>query len=205
MGNNLYKSEPVDRYGNYENIESRQRDANNVPDREAAEFVPVDTKIRKQSDNLTGKQIVDFFRYYPELRRMIKDENIHPKVPPPALAARPDEEGNVETNTIQMGNFTLEDAPSTSPGVEKQYIVPTEPEYEGEFYTLFTYDPHSEPAFKNGQTSFTEYGRMKALNDRGFTQLVRGDVEKERSYYNRSETTQDELHSAFRGKRRQAQ
>ena len=89
---------------------------------------------------------------------------------------------------------------STSPGVEKQYIVPDQPEYEGEFYTLFTYDPHSEPAFKNGQTSFTEYGRMKVLNDRGFTQLVRGDVEKERSYYNRSETTQDELHSAFRGR-----
>ena len=199
LGNNLYKSEPVDRYGNYENIESRQRDANNLPI-EKPEFVPVDTKVRKQSDNLTGKQIVDFFRYYPELRRMIKDENIHPKVPPPALASKPDETGNVETKTIQMDNFTLEDAPSTSPGVEKQYIVPDQPEYEGEFYTLFTYDPHSEPAFKNGQTSFTEYGRMKVLNDRGFTQLVRGDVEKERSYYNRSETTQDELHSAFRGR-----
>ena len=198
FGNNLYKSEPVDRYGNYENIENRQRTADGQTV-ERGKFVPVDTKVRKQSDNLTGKQIVDFFRYYPELRRMIKDENIHPKVPPPALAARPDEEGNVETNNVQMGNFTLEDAPSTSPGVEKQYIVPTEPEYEGEFYTLFTYDPHTEPAFKNGQTVFTEYGRMKTLNDRGLIQLIRGEVEKRRSY-NRSESTQDEMHSALGGR-----
>ena len=199
LGNNLYQSEPVDRYGNYENTESRQRDSNNLPI-EKPEFVAVDSKIRKQTDDLTNKEVVEFFKYYPELRRMIKDENIHPKVPPPALAVKPDEAGNVETNSVQMDNFTLEDAPSTSPGVEKQYIVPDRPAYEGEFYTLFTYDPHSEPAFKNGQTSFTEYGRMKVLNDRGFTQLVNGDVERERSYYNRAESTQDEMHNAFRGR-----
>ena len=199
LGNNLYKSEPVDRYGNYENTESRQRDANNLPI-EKPEFVAVDSKIRKQTDTLTGKEVVEFFKYYPELRRMIKDENIHPKVPPAALAIKPDETGNVETNSVQMDNFKLEDAPSTSPGVEKQYIVPDQPEYEGEFYTLFTYDPHAEPAFKNGQTSFTEYGRMKVLNDRGFTQLVAGEVESGRGYYNRSESTQDEMHNAFRGR-----
>jgi hypothetical protein len=193
LGNNLYKPEPVDQYGNYENKESGVQS-------EKPEFVAVDTKIRKQTDELSSKEVVDFFRYYPELRRMIKDENIHPKVPPPALATKPDETGNVETNTVQMDNFKLEDAPSTSPGVEKQYIIPDQPEYEGEFYTLFTYDPHTEPAFKNGQTVFTEYGRMKVLNDRGFTQLVNGEVEKGRSYYNRSETTQEEMHTAWQGR-----
>ena len=75
LGNNLYKSEPIDRYGNYENTESRQRDANNLPI-EKPEFVAVDSKIRKQTDALTGKEVVEFFKYYPELRRMIKDENI---------------------------------------------------------------------------------------------------------------------------------
>ena len=99
MGNNLYKSEPIDRYGNYENTESRQRDANNLPI-EKPEFVAVDSKIRKQTDALTGKEVVEFFKYYPELRRMIKDENIHPKVPPAALAIKPDETGNVETNYV---------------------------------------------------------------------------------------------------------
>ena len=131
---------------------------------------------------------------------MIRDENIHPKTPPPALAAKPDEEGNVDSDDIQMGNFTLENAVSTSPGVEKQYILPNEEEYPGEFYTLFTYDPHSEPAFKNGQTSFTEYGNMKTYNDRGFTQLVKGELEKSRGYYNRSDTTQDEMNQAFQGR-----
>ena len=104
-----------------------------------------------------------------------------------------------DTDVVQMGNFKLEDAPSTSPGVEKQYIIPDEPEFEGEFYTLFTYDPHTEPAFKNGQTVFTEFGNMKVLNDRGFTQLVRGEIQKTNSYYNRSPDTQDEMSAAWRG------
>ena len=196
---NLHKNEPIDRYGNYENIENRQRTADGQPV-ERDKFVPVDKKLKYQKEKLGAKEISDFFKYYPELRRMIRDENIHPKTPPPALAAKPDEEGNVDSDDIQMGNFTLENAVSTSPGVEKQYIAPTEPEYEGEFYTLFTYDPHTEPAFKNGQTSFTEYGNMKTYNDRGFTQLVKGELEKSRGYYNRSDTTQDEMNQAFQGR-----
>jgi hypothetical protein len=196
---NLHKNEPIDRYGNYENIENRQRTADGQPV-ERDKFVPVDKKLKYQKEKLGAKEISDFFKYYPELRRMIRDENIHPKTPPPALAAKPDEEGNVDSDDIQMGNFTLENAVSTSPGVEKQYILPNEEEYPGEFYTLFTYDPHSEPAFKNGQTSFTEYGNMKTYNDRGFTQLVKGELEKSRGYYNRSDTTQDEMNQAFQGR-----
>jgi hypothetical protein len=196
---NLHKNEPIDRYGNYENIENRQRTADGQPV-ERDKFVPVDKKLKHQKEKLGAKEISDFFKYYPELRRMIRDENIHPKTPPPALAAKPDEEGNVDSDDIQMGNFTLENAVSTSPGVEKQYILPNEEEYPGEFYTLFTYDPHSEPAFKNGQTSFTEYGNMKTYNDRGFTQLVKGELEKSRGYYNRSDTTQDEMNQAFQGR-----
>jgi hypothetical protein len=196
---NLHKNEPIDRYGNYENIENRQRTADGQPV-ERDKFVPVDKKLKYQKEKLGAKEISDFFKYYPELRRMIRDENIHPKTPPPALAAKPDEEGNVDSDDIQMGNFTLENAVSTSPGVEKQYILPNEEEYPGEFYTLFTYDPHTEPAFKNGQTSFTEYGNMKTYNDRGFTQLVKGELEKSRGYYNRSDTTQDEMNQAFQGR-----
>jgi hypothetical protein len=196
---NLHKNEPIDQYGNYENIENRQRTADGQPV-ERDKFVPVDKKLKYQKEKLGAKEISDFFKYYPELRRMIRDENIHPKTPPPALAAKPDEEGNVDSDDIQMGNFTLENAVSTSPGVEKQYILPNEEEYPGEFYTLFTYDPHSEPAFKNGQTSFTEYGNMKTYNDRGFTQLVKGELEKSRGYYNRSDTTQDEMNQAFQGR-----
>lgn len=191
FGNNLYKSEPVDKYGNYEKIDGQQL--------KQSSFEPVDTKIRKNTKTLSGKEVVDFFKYYPELRRMIKDENIHPKVPPAALAVKPDEEGKVETNSIQMDNFKLENAPSTSPGVEKQYIIPDRPAYEGEFYTLYSYDPHTEPAFKNGKTSFGEYGKMKALNNRGFTQLVQGETEAGRRY-NNSNTTQDEVRDAFTGR-----
>ena len=193
---NLHKNEPIDQYGNYQNKihgSPSRRDSDD-------EFVPVDKKLKHQKEKLGAKEISDFFKYYPELRRMIRDENIHPKTPPPALAAKPDEEGNVDSDDIQMGNFTLENAVSTSPGVEKQYILPNEEEYPGEFYTLFTYDPHSEPAFKNGQTSFTEYGNMKTYNDRGFTQLVKGELEKSRGYYNRSDTTQDEMNQAFQGR-----
>ena len=190
IGRNLFKPEPVDKYGNF------QKDDTWTSTRP---FEPVGTESRKQDTKLSGKEIVDFFKYYPELRRMIKDENIHPKVPPPALAVQPDEEGKTDTDVVQMGNFKLEDAPSTSPGVEKQYIIPDEPEFEGEFYTLFTYDPHTEPAFKNGQTVFTEFGNMKVLNDRGFTQLVRGEIQKTNSYYNRSPDTQDEMSAAWRG------
>lgn len=185
LRNNLYKSEPVDRYGNY-------KDDNNPN----SDFEPVDTKIRKQRSELTGKEVVDFFKYYPELRRMIRDENIHPKVPPPALAVKPDEEGNVETNSVQMDNFTLEDTPSTSPEVEKQYIIPNQPEYEGEFYTLFTYDPQKETALKNGKPTFNDYGNMAAFNDRGITQLVQGELEKSRHI----NTTREELHQAHLGR-----
>jgi hypothetical protein len=196
---NLHKNEPIDRYGNYENIENRQRTADGQPV-ERDKFVPVDKKLKYQKEKLGAKEISDFFKYYPELRRMIRDENIHPKTPPPALAAKPDEEGNVDSDAIQMGNFTLENAVSTSPGVEKQYILPNEPKYEGEFYTLFTYDPHTTPAFGQGQGTFTEYGNMKTYNDRGFTQLVKGELEKSRGYYNRSDTTQDEMNQAFQGR-----
>jgi hypothetical protein len=119
---NLHKNEPIDRYGNYENIENRQRTADGQPV-ERDKFVPVDKKLKYQKEKLGAKEISDFFKYYPELRRMIRDENIHPKTPPPALAAKPDEEGNVDSDDIQMGNFTLENAVSTSPGVEKQYIL----------------------------------------------------------------------------------
>jgi hypothetical protein len=192
FGKNLYKFEPVDQYGNFKD---RYDDSDG-----SEQFKPVDTKQKFQKTELSPKQVIDFFRYYPELRRLIRDENIHPKVPHPALAGKPDEEGNVETNSVQMGNFTLEDSPSNSPGVEKQFIIPNEPEYEGEFYTLFTYDPHSEPAFKNSETTFTEYGRVKALNDRGFTQLVKGEVEKGNRYHNNTITTQDELYTAYDGR-----
>ena len=190
IGRNLFKPEPVDKYGNFQKDDTWNS---------TRPFEPVGTESKKQDTKLSGKEIVDFFKYYPELRRMIKDENIHPKVPPPALAVQPDEEGKTDTDVVQMGNFKLEDAPSTSPGVEKQYIIPDEPEFEGEFYTLFTYDPHTEPAFKNGQTVFTEYGGMKVLNDRGFTQLVRGEIQKTNSYYNRSPDTQSEMSAAWRG------
>ena len=182
LRNNLYKSEPVDQHGNYKDDSSPNRD-----------FEPVDTKIRKQRSALSSKEVVDFFKYYPELRRMIRDENIHPKVPHPAIAVKPDEEGNVETNSVQMDNFTLEDTPSISPEVEKQYIIPNQPEYEGEFYTLFTYDPQKETASKNGKPTINDWGNLTVFNDRGITQLVQGEIEKQRHM----NTTREELTRAF--------
>lgn len=192
---NTYKNEPVDEYGNYEDKihgAPSQRDSDN-------EFIPVATKLRDQKTKLSSKEIIDFFKYYPELRKMVRDENIHPKTPHPALAAKPDEEGNVEENVEQFDNFKLETSPKTVPGVDKQYVIPNEEEYPGEFYTLFTFNPTAQQV-ANGDSVFTENGRMRGYSDRGFTQLVRGEGESSRSYYGQQKTPGHEMEEAFGGR-----
>jgi len=187
FGKNYMQEKEVDEYGRFQDAGQQN-------------FVAVDTKATADKTKLSPKEIIDFFKYYPELRKMVRDENIHPKTPHPALASKPDEEGNIEENVEQFDNFKLETTTQTVPGVEKQYIVPNEEEYTGEFYTLFTFDPSQQPAFENGESVFTEYGRVKGYGDRGFTQLVRGEGESDRSYYGQTKTPGHEMEEAYTGR-----
>ena len=126
---------PVDQQGN-------TSIANGLVGRDDNEFIPVSTKSQSTDKDLNPKEVNDFFKYYPELRRLIKDENIHPKIPHPALATKPPEEEDEAVSTgVAYSNFTLDEVPSSDKQIKKYYIEPNETEYEGEFYTMYVVDP----------------------------------------------------------------
>lgn len=188
VGKNTHISVPIDLDGNPQ----RPQDT---------EFEAVGVKAKENQEELSPKEISDFFRYYPELRLMIKEENIHPKTPHPALANKPDETGEIDNNVVQFSNFKLETENTNDPAIEKQYIIPSEEEYPGEFYTLYTYDPLAVNPLSKGQPTFSQYGGIQgALSDRGVTQLIKGEMKPSHSYYNKSPNVTQELKDAFRGK-----
>ena len=188
IGKNTHISVPIDHNGNPQ----RPQDT---------EFEAVGVGTKENTNKLSAKEIGDFFRYYPELRLMIKEENIHPKKPHPALANKPDETGAIDNNAVQFSNFKLETENTNDPVIEKQYIIPSEEEYPGEFYTLYTYDPLAVNPLSKGQPTFSQYGGIQgALSDRGVTQLIKGEMKPSHSYYNKSPNVTQELKDAFRGK-----
>ena len=181
---------PVDQQGN-------TSIANGLVGRDDNEFIPVSTKSQSTDKDLNPKEVNDFFKYYPELRRLIKDENIHPKIPHPALATKPPEEEEVVSTGVAYSNFTLDEVPSSDKQIKKYYIEPNETEYEGEFYTMYVVDPVlNTPSEKSNQRVRTRDDE----NGSGSIFISQGE-ERGRYYsgYGDAESTKTQLDNLLRG------
>ena len=168
IGKNTHKFTPIDQYGRPYNPNDKSSQA-------------AGQELVENVSQLDSKEIIDFFRYYPELRSMIKDENIHPKVPHPALAQKPEENAD---NIQQMDGFKLEKVKTNDPNLEKYFIVPDEEKYPGEYYTMFEYHPLKTDPFGKSNNLFTDYGRPVAYNNRGMIQLGQGEQTSSRYHTN---------------------
>jgi hypothetical protein len=163
IGKNTHHFVPVNKYGRTENQGNE-------------DFVQAGVQLRENRYSLDSKEIIDFFKYYPELRGMIKDENVHPKVPHPALVKQPKDSSE---NVQQMDGFKLEKQTTNNPNLDKYFIVPDEEKYPGEYYTMFEYHPlKTNPLGKSTNALFTDYGRPVAFNERGMIQLGVGEQSK---------------------------
>jgi hypothetical protein len=159
IGKNTHKFTPIDQYGRPYNPNDKSTQA-------------AGQELVENKTSLDSKEIIDFFRYYPELRSMIKDENIHPKVPHPALAQKPEENAD---NIQQMDGFKLEKIKTNDPNLEKYFIVPDEEKYPGEYYTMFEYHPLKTDPYGKSNNLFTNHGRPVVHNNRGMIQLGQGE------------------------------
>ena len=182
VGKNTHHQVPTDQYGRIQRPDD-------------TDFKPAGQSLEENRTSLDSKEIIDFFRYYPELRNMIKDENIHPKVPHPALAQKPEE--NAE-NTQQMDGFKLEKQVTNNPNLEKYFIVPDEEKYPGEYFTMFEYHPLKTDPLGKANNLFTDYGRPVAYNNRGVIQLGQGEQTSNR-YHTKNDAMADFVDSARGG------
>jgi len=189
-GKSTHVNMPVDAYGNPEENNPRER-----PMSQDEKFTPADTKSVPNITTMSVKDELDFFKYYPELRRLIKEENIHKKFSPASLAVPPPDESEENATITQYSNFKLDTVPIEDPVVTKQYIIPNEEEYDDEFYTLYTYDP---TWLINNPAKVPSYVQSdKKVIPHGVTQLVKGEQdESRRNYYQRSQSNDNS--SAFR-------
>ncbi len=182
VGKNTHHQVPIDQYGR----QQKPDDTN---------FKPAGQELVENRTSLDSKEIIDFFRYYPELRNMIKDENIHPKVPHPALAQKPEES---DENTQQMDGFKLEKQVTNNPNLDKYFIVPDEERYPGEYFTMFEYHPLKTDPLGKANNVFTDYGRPVAFDNRGVIQLGQGEQSSNR-YHNVNDAMADFVESARGG------
>jgi len=87
----------------------------------------------EDSIDLPAKHVIDFFKAYPGLRRMVKDENVHATVPHPALAVKADDIEAAKEGVRDFPAFTMEDVP----GVKgSYYVIPKEETFNDEYYTI---------------------------------------------------------------------
>jgi len=182
VGKNTHHFVPVNKYGR---TEKQGKD----------DFVQAGVQLRENQYSLDSKEIIDFFKYYPELRGMIKDENVHPKVPHPALVKQPKD---TSENVQQMDGFKLEKQTTNDPNLDKYFIVPDEEKYPGEYYTMFEYHPLKTNPLGKSTNVFTDYGRPVAFNERGMIQLGVGE-QKNNSYHSKNDSMSDFVDSARGG------
>ena len=183
VGKNTHHQVPIDQYGR----QQKPDDTN---------FKPAGKELVENKSSLDSKEIIDFFRYYPELRSMIKDENIHPKVPHPALATKPEEN---DENIQQMDGFKLEKQTTNNPNLDKYFIVPDEEKYPGEYFTMFEYHPLKTDPLGKANNLFTDYGRPVAFDNRGVIQLGQGEQSSNRYHHNKNDAMADFVDSARGG------
>ena len=191
------------KYGKISNINITRRSKvpfNAIPDEEDRTVAGMREQQSSDKD-LNPKNITDFFQYYPELRRLVKAENIHPKNPHPALANEPppeDEEEGSSTTGTAYGNFNLESVTTNDPEIKKYYIVPDETEYTGEYYTMYVTDPVSGSATTGLGLSNYYAGNTSQLTNKSTGRIIIAQGEPEnRSYYG-EDTVKTELQGLLR-------